>query len=106
MRWYQGDISQAVAASKQNGSVFVVYVEGEFRLFQYICILLHSFIKYFIVGKNGTSQDLTNLINDTKTCELLETKYFVAIKVEMDSVSHQQFSQICILLIAIIILLD
>ena len=29
MNWYKGNIAEAVASSKQNNAIFVVFVEGE-----------------------------------------------------------------------------
>ncbi|KAF5280474.1 hypothetical protein FQR65_LT03283 [Abscondita terminalis] len=72
MRWYEGNISQAVATSKTNGAVFVVYIEG----------------------KDNKSKDFTDLINNDDVSAQLEGKYFVAIKIEENSIPHQQFSEI------------
>lgn len=72
MRWYQGGIAEAVSASKKSGAVFVVYVEG----------------------KDDKSKQLTELLNSEEISRQLEKEHFVAIKVEENSVPHQQFSQI------------
>lgn len=72
MRWYKGGIADAVSASKKTGAIFVVYVEG----------------------KDNKSKELTGLIDSQEVSQLLENEHFVAIKVEENSVPHQQFSQI------------
>lgn len=72
MRWYEGNIAEAVAVSKANGAVFVVYIEG----------------------KDDKSKDFTDLINNVDVSLQLEQKHFVAVKVEENSIPHQQFSQI------------
>lgn len=72
MRWYEGDIAQAVTTSKSKNAIFVVYVEG----------------------KDEKSTNLTSHINDTDVSTKLESDNFVALKVEAGSVPHTQFAAI------------
>lgn len=72
MHWYTGKIAEAVATSKSKGAIFVVYIEG----------------------KDGKSQNFTNLIENTDVGLILSSDSFVAIKVEAESVPHQQFLEI------------
>ncbi|KAF5306551.1 hypothetical protein FQA39_LY08873 [Lamprigera yunnana] len=72
MRWYEGDIAEAVAFSKANGAIFIVYIEG----------------------KDDKSKEITALIDNKDISSILEQQYFVAIKIEGNSIAHQQFSQI------------
>ncbi|KAB0803757.1 hypothetical protein PPYR_01152 [Photinus pyralis] len=72
MRWYQGNIAEAVTVSKTKGTVFVVYIEG----------------------KDEKSKEFTSLIENEEVSTQLESNHFVAIKVEENSVPHQQFTQI------------
>ncbi|XP_036338013.1 UBX domain-containing protein 4 [Rhagoletis pomonella] len=72
MNWYNGNIAEAVAKSKANNAIFVVYVEG----------------------KDESTTKLTNFINSQKIREKLESDDFVAIKIESDSQSYMQFATI------------
>ncbi|KAK5648721.1 hypothetical protein RI129_003613 [Pyrocoelia pectoralis] len=72
MRWYEGNIAEAVSTSKSKGAVFVVYIQGE----------------------DEKSKDFTSLIENEDVSTELESSHFVAIKVEENSVPHQQFTQI------------
>ncbi|GLV39672.1 uncharacterized protein CBL_08262 [Carabus blaptoides fortunei] len=72
MRWYEGDIEQAVVTSKTRNAIFVVYVEG----------------------KDEKSTNLTSHINSTDVSTKLESDNFVALKVEAGSVPHTQFAAI------------
>lgn len=49
MRWFQGDIAEAVAASKARNAIFVVFVEGWFEvLLQLERVTLISILKCHI----------------------------------------------------------
>ncbi|XP_065171405.1 UBX domain-containing protein 4-like isoform X1 [Atheta coriaria] len=72
MEWYQGGIAEAVTESRKNGSIFVVYIEG----------------------KDDQSKQVTSTINAPQVAKMLNSSNFVAILVEKDSVTHQQFSEI------------
>lgn len=95
MRWYEGGIAEAVTLSKKNGSVFVVYIEGNGKINIPNLTLQMKFL--FLIGDDEKSRDLTALINSQVVSEELRSDNFVAIKVEANSLSHQQFSEICIL---------
>ncbi|KAL1501663.1 hypothetical protein ABEB36_006954 [Hypothenemus hampei] len=71
MRWYSGEIAEAVGFSKVKGAVFVVYIEG----------------------KDDKSQQITSCIDSEEVSSKLGSDSFVAIKVEAGSVPHQQFSE-------------
>ncbi|KAF7279781.1 hypothetical protein GWI33_006741 [Rhynchophorus ferrugineus] len=70
MKWYAGGIAEAVAASKTKGAIFVIYIEG----------------------KDEKSQHISTLLELPDVESMLGGDNFVAIKVEADSVPHQQFS--------------
>ncbi|XP_019870439.1 UBX domain-containing protein 4 isoform X2 [Aethina tumida] len=72
MKWYNGGIVEAIAASKQKSAIFVVYIEGP----------------------DEKSTKFTELIDTPELRKLLEGDNFVAIKLEANSVPHQQFSDI------------
>lgn len=72
MKWYEGNIAEAVTLSRTNNAVFVVYIQGSADL-----------------GVN-----LNPLLEDNVISSTLSSSSFVAIKVEAGSVPHQQFSQI------------
>lgn len=54
-------------------------------------------ILYLFVGPDDQSKRLTSIINEDKVSKQLASNNFVAIKVEANSVPHQQFAEICIL---------
>ncbi|XP_057654148.1 UBX domain-containing protein 4-like isoform X1 [Diorhabda carinulata] len=72
MKWYNGDISEAVSYSKSKGAIFVVYIEGS----------------------DENSEKITNLIDNGEFGQKLEQDNFVCIKVKAGSTSHQQFGEI------------
>ncbi|XP_018328807.1 UBX domain-containing protein 4 [Agrilus planipennis] len=72
MKWYEGGIAEAVAASKRKGAVFVVFIEGA----------------------NDISKSLSDLLSNETISNKIENENFVAIKIEENSVPHQQFSHI------------
>ncbi|XP_067612612.1 UBX domain-containing protein 4 [Eurosta solidaginis] len=72
MNWFNGNIAEAVAKSKANNAIFVVYVEG----------------------KDESTQKLSNFVNDQRIREKLESDDFVAIKIESDSQAYMQFATI------------
>lgn len=72
MKWYDGDISEAVSYSKFKGAIFVVYIEGS----------------------DENSEKITNLIDNGEFGQKLEQDHFVCIKVKAGSTSHQQFGEI------------
>ncbi|CAG9834282.1 unnamed protein product [Diabrotica balteata] len=72
MKWYSGEIADAVTFSKSKGAVFVVYIEGT----------------------DEKSQKITDLINNGELGEKLEQDHFVAIKIIAGSTAHHQFSEI------------
>lgn len=55
----------------------------------------------YFVGKDEKSQQITSLIETEEVGSKLGSENFVAIKVEADSVPHQQFSEFCILFIVL-----
>lgn len=72
MRWFEGDIAQAVGQSRAKNAVFVVFLEG----------------------KDEASQSLANAINDPEVSSKLEGDNFVAIHFESGTPTFNQFSQI------------
>ncbi|KAJ8925828.1 hypothetical protein NQ315_009679 [Exocentrus adspersus] len=72
MKWFTGGIAEAVKFSKQKGAIFVIYVEG----------------------KDEQSLKITDLISNGEAGEKLECDNFVAIKIEANSIPHQQFIEI------------
>ncbi|XP_060536216.1 UBX domain-containing protein 4-like isoform X2 [Cylas formicarius] len=72
MKWYNGGIAEAITSSKTKGAIFVVYIEGN----------------------DEKSQKITQIINDVNVSAKLSSDNFVAIKLEANSVAHQQFSEI------------
>lgn len=98
MHWYQGGIAEAVSLSKKTGAVFVVYVEGMYIII-FVTLICSLSLKNYYLGKDNTSKELTQLIDNERVSQQLEKEHFVAIKIEENSVPHQQFSQICILLL-------
>ncbi|CAH1116641.1 unnamed protein product [Phaedon cochleariae] len=72
MKWYSGDIAQAIVFAKSRGAIFVVYIRGT----------------------DGQSEKITSLIENGELGSKLEQEYFVAIKLEAGSTPHQQFSEI------------
>ncbi|GJQ82762.1 hypothetical protein Trydic_g19770 [Trypoxylus dichotomus] len=72
MHWYEGSIAEAVSLSRKNGSIFVVYIEGT----------------------DDESTNLTSTIDQDDVSKLLGSNHFVSIKIEANSVPHQQFSEI------------
>lgn len=92
MKWYNGGIVEAIAASKQKSAIFVVYIEGTFQQHLFSTMLFNE-----ILGPDEKSTKFTELIDTPELRKLLEGDNFVAIKLEANSVPHQQFSDICIL---------
>ncbi|XP_026277742.1 UBX domain-containing protein 4 isoform X2 [Frankliniella occidentalis] len=72
MRWFEGDIVQAVTQSRARNAVFVVFVEGE----------------------NETSEKISEAINDVAVSTKLEGSNFVSIHFKSGSQTFNQFSQI------------
>ncbi|CAG9800709.1 unnamed protein product [Chironomus riparius] len=72
MQWYQGDIGSAVGLAKANNAIFVVYCEG----------------------KDENSQTLTKYINSEAISSRLQSKSFVAIRIESDKPEYIQFCKI------------
>lgn len=94
MRWYEGGIANAVQESKKSGAVFVVYIEGKQVIFK---VTSKNKILLFVLGQDDKSVALTDLINNEEVSSKLTSEHFIAIKLEANSIPHQQFSQICIL---------
>lgn len=94
MKWYEGDIAEAVALSKIKNAMFVVFVEGMYIL------SLFSYYKFNIilyVGNDKQSEDLSSLINHNNVSSKLKSDIFVSIKIDAQSVAYSQFAVICIL---------
>ncbi|KAI4466998.1 ubx domain-containing protein 4 [Holotrichia oblita] len=72
MLWYEGNIAEAITLSRKNGSVFVVYIEGN----------------------DDESTKLTRSIDQEDVSKLLGSNHFVSIKIQANTVPHQQFSEI------------
>nr|CAD7265642.1 unnamed protein product [Timema shepardi] len=72
MRWFQGDISEAVAATKIKSAVFVVFIEGS----------------------DEASKDTATAINNLEVSSKLESDDFIAIKLDSGSEAYRQFAQI------------
>ncbi|KAI4467006.1 ubx domain-containing protein 4 [Holotrichia oblita] len=72
MLWYEGNIAEAITLSRKNGSVFVVYIEGN----------------------DDESTKLTRSIDQEDVSKLLGSNHFRSIKIQANTVPHQQFSEI------------
>lgn len=72
MRWFQGNIVEAVTQSKARNAVFVVFIEG----------------------KDDVSQRIASAIDDVEVSSKLEGQNFVSIHLESESQTFTQFSQI------------
>jgi len=72
MRWFQGGIAEAVAASKARNAIFVVFVEG----------------------KDGASINVAATIDNVAVSSKLESDKFVVIKLDSGSEAYKQFVQI------------
>ncbi|XP_017776476.1 PREDICTED: UBX domain-containing protein 4-like [Nicrophorus vespilloides] len=72
MKWYEGGITEAVSLYSQNKLIFVVYIEG----------------------KDEKSVTLTKMLDDDRVSGMLENPKFITLKVEENSLPHQQFSEI------------
>ena len=72
MKWFEGSINEAVAASKSKKAIFVVFVEG----------------------KDDTSAQVAEAINSTEVSCRLEQEDFVAIRLESGSETYRFFAQI------------
>lgn len=72
MRWFQGGIAEAVAASKSKNAVFVVFVEG----------------------KDGASINAAATVDNVAVSSKLESDDFVVIKLDSGSEAYGQFVQI------------
>lgn len=97
MKWYDGGIAEAVAASKATGAIFVVYIEGS----RYSDGFFQGYFVGAFSGTDEQSQRITDSVNNGVLGREVENDNFVAIKIEAGSVPHQQFSQICILAVII-----
>lgn len=72
MRWFQGGIAEAVAASKARNAIFVVFVEG----------------------KDGASVNAAAAVDNVAVSSKLESDNFVVIKLDSGSEAYGQFVQI------------
>jgi chemotaxis protein histidine kinase CheA len=72
MRWFQGGIAEAVAASKARNAIFVVFVEG----------------------KDGASINAAAALDNVAVSSKLESDEFVVIKLDSESEAYRQFVQI------------
>uniref|UniRef100_U5EPD3 UBX domain-containing protein 4 n=1 Tax=Corethrella appendiculata TaxID=1370023 RepID=U5EPD3_9DIPT len=72
MKWFTGNIPEAITLSKNKNSVFVVYIEGD----------------------DEFSKRLTEFIDDVRNSSLLESDKFVAIKIKSGSDEYLAFVQI------------
>lgn len=91
MKWFTGDIAQAVNLAKNSGAVFVVYSEGEWiRL-----LSRKQFCEEIFPGNDENSKQLTELINSDSVAARLESKSFVAIKIQSDKEEYMNFAKIC-----------
>jgi len=72
MRWFQGGIAEAVAASKARNAIFVVFVEG----------------------KDGASINAAATMDNVAVSSKLESDEFVVIKLDSGSEAYKQFVQI------------
>ncbi|XP_012252086.2 UBX domain-containing protein 4 isoform X2 [Athalia rosae] len=72
MKWFQGGINEAVAASKSRKAIFVVFVEG----------------------KDDASVEIAKVVDSGEISSRLERDEFVAIKLEGGSESYGFFAQI------------
>lgn len=75
MKWYTGEIAEAIVLSKSKGAIFVVYIEGT----------------------DEKSKEISQLFDTGVLGQRLNCDNFVAIKIEAGSLPHQQFSEFCIL---------
>lgn len=44
MKWYSGDIAEAIKESKSRGAIFVVYIEGKISLDLYLMENSYTFL--------------------------------------------------------------
>lgn len=72
MNWHTGNIAEAVAESKAKDAVFVVYIEGQDEM----------------------SVKLDKFLSDSRISSKLMTSDFVAVKVQAESPTYQQFSSL------------
>lgn len=72
MRWFQGGIAEAVAASKARNAVFVVFVEGT----------------------DDLSKSIAATVDNTAISSKLESEDFVVIRLNSGSEAYRQFAQI------------
>nr|XP_046479752.1 UBX domain-containing protein 4 [Neodiprion pinetum] len=72
MKWFEGNITEAVAASKSRKAIFVVFVEG----------------------KDDASSKIAKVIDSEEISSRLERDDFVAVKLEGGSESYGFFTQI------------
>lgn len=72
MRWFEGDIVQAVTQSKAQNAVFVVFVEGG----------------------NESSEKIIKAIDEAEVSSKLEGPNFIAIRLSSGTQTFNQFSQI------------
>ncbi|KAL4706239.1 hypothetical protein ACJJTC_017406 [Scirpophaga incertulas] len=73
MLWFDGNISEAVALSKQRNAIFVVFVEGD---------------------NDGSTEMLAVLSDPTVTKRLSDESNFLAIKLKSGSENYTHFAQI------------
>lgn len=97
MRWYEGGITDAVALTRQKNAIFVVFIQGETKTTQ--LRNCEYVIKKTLItaGSDEKSGQFGALFDDGNVSGKLESDLFVAIRLEGNSVPHQQFAQICIL---------
>ncbi|XP_058794186.1 UBX domain-containing protein 4-like [Phymastichus coffea] len=72
MKWFQGSIPEAIAASKSKKAIFVVFVEG----------------------KDEVSQEVAKTLDSVEVSSRLEEDKFVVIKLQSDSENYTFFAQI------------
>ncbi|XP_054007262.1 UBX domain-containing protein 4 [Hylaeus anthracinus] len=72
MKWFEGSINEAVATSRSKKAIFVVFIEG----------------------KDDTSAEFAQAINNTEVSYRLEHENFVAIRLESGSETYRFFAQI------------
>lgn len=72
MKWFQGNLNEAVAASKSRKAIFVVFVEG----------------------KDDASLEIAKVIDSREISSRLERDDFVAVKLEGGSEAYGFFAQI------------
>lgn len=93
MRWYEGGIADAVTVTRQKNAIFVVFIQGNI-----VAKCAHATtLKRIPAGTDDRSRQFSELFDNGNVSTQLESDLFVAIRIEANSVPHQQFVQICIL---------